>query len=195
MNTPFEIRPAMPADAPDLAKLVVIAGEGMPLIVWDGMRTPGESVWDVGARRAAGTEGAFSYRNADVALSDGAICAAVVSYALPADAMPDDPGAAPPLFRPLVALENRVRGTWYVNVLASYPSARRRGAGTALVSAAAARAHAAGYDRLSLITADVNPARRLYSRLGFAELDRAPIVKDGWDHPGRDWVLMAQPAA
>ena len=40
-------------DAAALARLIMIAGEGLPLLIWEGMRQPGESAMDVGARRAA----------------------------------------------------------------------------------------------------------------------------------------------
>src|SRR3546814_2245097 len=57
-------RPAVRADAPVLAELVNHAGEGIPLYLWDKLREPGETAWDVGRRRAARDDGAFSYRNA-----------------------------------------------------------------------------------------------------------------------------------
>lgn len=59
--------------------------------------------------------------------------------------------------------------------LAVKPSARRRGLGLALVTAAAHLAHARGAAVLHLEVADDNDAARaLYARLGFAETGKRP---------------------
>lgn len=60
-------RPATRDDAPALAELVNFAGEGLPVYLWEKSKEPGETVWDVGRRRAEREEGNFSYRNALVA--------------------------------------------------------------------------------------------------------------------------------
>src|SRR3546814_15762474 len=41
-------RPAVRADAPVLTELVNHAGEGIPLYLWDKLREPGETAWEVG---------------------------------------------------------------------------------------------------------------------------------------------------
>lgn len=189
----FAIRPATPDDAADLANLVVIAGEGLPLVAWETMREKGETAMDVGRRRAAGLSGAFTHSHADVAVIDGAVVAAIVAYPLPPDKEPQSLDAVPPIFRPLEALENAAIPSWYVNVLATYTDHRRHGLGTALLAHVEARAQAQGYDRLSLITGDINPALDYYQRLGFAEAGRADIVKDGWVYDGDQWVLLTRP--
>ncbi len=53
--------------APKLAELMNIAGEGIPAYLWEQMAGPGEDVLEVGARRVARTEGAFSFGNAHIA--------------------------------------------------------------------------------------------------------------------------------
>ena len=98
----------------------------------------------------------------------------------------------PPMFRPLQALENRVLGTLYVNVLATYPAFRRRGVGSRLLAEAERQA---GRRNLSLIVADRNlTARRLYEAFGFDEIAREPMVKDGWETASDAWVLMVRDA-
>lgn len=185
------IRPATKADADALARLVDIAGEGMPAVVWDGMREPGESIWDVGRRRAEREEGTFSYRNASIADADGQPLGALVGKALPETPEPLDLSEMPAMFRPLQALEDMAPGSWYINVLATFPEARNRGIGAALIDAARAKARACGCRRISLIVQDANPALRLYARAGFREVARKPIVCErGWTSPGRDWLLQ-----
>ncbi|WP_171060444.1 GNAT family N-acetyltransferase [Poseidonocella sp. HB161398] len=184
--------PALPHDAAALAELVVMAGEGLPLVAWQAMAGPGETAMQVGRRRAARSEGAFSWRNADVLRDDCGVNGALVSYPLAERAGEAEIAEAPALFRPLIALENLATGSWYVNVLAVRPHLRGLGLGTRLLAHGEARARRALMPRASLITGDVNPARRLYERAGFTERARAPVVKDGWDYAGREWLLYVK---
>jgi ribosomal protein S18 acetylase RimI-like enzyme len=81
--------------------------------------------------------------------------------------------------------------TWYVHVLAAYPEQRGGGIGTALLAQADKLAAGAGASGLSLIVSDTNTgAHRLYQRNGFREAARRKMVKQRWQHPGTDWVLM-----
>ncbi|HEX7026895.1 MAG TPA: hypothetical protein VF268_06610 [Gammaproteobacteria bacterium] len=45
-------RRAVRADAPVLAELVNMAGEGLPLYVWSQMAEGGNSPWDIGRERS-----------------------------------------------------------------------------------------------------------------------------------------------
>lgn len=189
----FQPEPAALQDAPALARLVVMAGHGMPLLVWETMREDGEDVWDVGARRAAREEGDFSYRKAHVIREDGAVIAALVGYPLAEEVGAADLATLPAMFRPLVELENRAVPSWYVNVLATFPQARGQGAARALLADAEVRARAMGQTRMSIITSDDNPALQLYERVGYRQVTRLPVVKDGWESGSREWILLIKP--
>ena len=76
-------RKATADDALALAELINFAGEGMPLYLWEKMAEPGETVWDVGQRRARREEGGFSYRNAVLSEQDGRVASVLIGYALP----------------------------------------------------------------------------------------------------------------
>ena len=99
--------------------------------MWSTLKAPGQSILEVGRERAAREEGGFSYRNAIVAEVEGEIAACLVGYRL------DDPhdlgilAEIPELVRPLVLLEAKAPGSWYVNVLATFPEFRRQGIGLA----------------------------------------------------------------
>jgi ribosomal protein S18 acetylase RimI-like enzyme len=188
---------ATPDDADVLAELVNMAGEGLPLYLWQRMAGPGESGWDVGRARARREDGAFSYRNA-VVLRDGDAPAGAAVACLIGYDVPDEPVAIgadmPAMFVPLQELENRAPGTWYVNVLATLPARRGRGLGSLLLDYAEAHARAAGRRGLSIIVDDANEgARRLYEARGCREAGRRPIVKEDWACPGTDWVLLVKP--
>jgi ribosomal protein S18 acetylase RimI-like enzyme len=185
-------RPATPGDAPALAELVNLAGEGLPLYLWSRMAEAGESAWDVGRRRALRETGSFSYRNAVVAEIDGRVIASLIGYPLPDRPEPID-RRMPAMFVPLQELENLAPGTWYVNVLATFEEYRGRGHGTRLLGIAERLAVAAGRSGLSIIVADANAgARRLYERCGYAEVATRAMVKEAWNNPGEDWVLLVR---
>jgi ribosomal protein S18 acetylase RimI-like enzyme len=188
-------RPAIKADASALAVLVDIAGEGMPAYMWGALKTPGQSVLEVGRERAARETGGFSYKNAIVAEIDGEVAASLVGYRL------DDPydlegnlAETPEIVRPLLRLEAQVPGSWYVNVLATFPEFRRSGIAGRLLTIAEEKAREGRAPSLSVIVASWNEdAARLYARAGYAARAREKALPfPGCPHQG-DWVLMARP--
>lgn len=189
-----ELRPARKSDAAALAILVDIAGEGMPSYMWSRMREPGQSAFEVGRARASREEGAFSWRNAQVAEIDGEVAACLVDYRLDDPYDTGDLSKLPDLVRPLIALEAKAPGSWYVNVLATFPEFRGRGIGARLLALAEERGRAQGARSASIIVASENTgAVRLYARTGYAEVARAPVVEFPGCAHGGDWVLMVKP--
>ncbi len=193
LEPPF--RRATPDDAHALAELINFAGEGLPSYLWQQMAEPGESVWDVGRRRARREERGFSYRNAVVLERDGQVAACLIGYPLPERPEPIDYDRMPAMFVPLQELENLAPGTWYVNVLATYPEHRGSGYGTRLLELAERLATAAGSRGLSIIVSNANAgARRLYERCGYRVAAERPMVKESWENAGTSWVLLLKPA-
>jgi ribosomal protein S18 acetylase RimI-like enzyme len=184
-------RPATKADAAALAVLVDVAGEGMPAYIWGTQKAPGQSVLEVGRERAMREEGGFSWRNAVVVEIGGEIAASLIGYRL------DDPynlgvlAETPEIVHPLVRLEARAPGSWYVNVLATFPEFRRQGLASRLLAIAENEARRASAPALSVIVASWNEnADWLYRSAGYAERSREPAISyPGCPHQG-DWVLM-----
>lgn len=192
LKSPF--RRATPGDAKPMANFVNFASEGLALYLWTKMAGPGSDPWAFGTERASRETGAFSYRNTIVAEHDGRPVAALIGYALP-DQPEAIPETMPAMFVPLQELENLAPGTWYVNVVAAYPEHRGRGYGGALLALADRLAEAAGNSGLSIIVADTNTgARKLYERSGYREAGKRKMVKEDWQHPGTDWVLLTKAA-
>lgn len=180
----------MTEDAADMAELVNIAGHGLPLYLWEKAARPGESAWDVGRERATRGTGGFAYRNTIIREKGGKVAACLIGYALAEEPDPVDENI-PAILVPLLELENLVPGTWYINVLATYPEHRGEGLGTELLGIAEAMANDAQCRGLSLITSDANDgARRLYENKGYNEFAARPIVKESWEHSGNNWILM-----
>lgn len=189
-----EFRPARKFDAAALAILVDIAGEGMPSYMWSRMREPGQSVFEIGRARAAREEGGFSYRNATVAEIDGEVAACLVDYRLNDPYDPGDLNALPEMVRPLVILESKAPGSWYVNVLATFPEFRGQGIGARLLALAEQRGREQKAVSASMIVASENAgAMRLYARSGYKEIARARVVEFPGCAHGGDWVLMVKP--
>lgn len=191
LDAPF--RRAGPDDAHQLAELVNMAGEGLPLYLWSRMAEPGEDPWDVGRRRAGREEGSFSYRNAVVVEEEGEVISCLIGYPLPDEPEPIDYDTMPAMFVPLQELENLAPRTWYVNVLATYPTHRGKGHGARLLDIAERLAAETERARLSVIVSDANAGgRRLYERSGYREVATRPKVKDDWENPGKNWVLLVK---
>lgn len=186
-------RRATPADAAEMADFVNMAGEGMPLYLWAKMAEPGEDPWEVGRRRAQRGGGGFSYRNAIMLDEAGRSVAGLIGYPLPDKPEPIDYAAMPKMFVGLQELENLAPGTWYVNVLATYPEHRGKSYGTRLLELAEEIAADMGSKGMSIIVADANfGARRLYERAGYREVDKRAMVKEAWENPGENWVLLTK---
>jgi GNAT superfamily N-acetyltransferase len=186
-------RYATPADAAAMADLVHYASEGLALYLWTRIAPPGVDPWTIGRERAEREAGGFSYRNTVVLEAEGGVAAALIGYPL-ADTLEAVPANLPPIVVPLAELESLAPATWYVNVLAAYPEQRDKGWGTALLSLAEQLGGATGRRGMSIIATDSNTgARRLYERCGYSEVARRPMVKDGWQHPGTDFVLLTKP--
>jgi hypothetical protein len=80
-------RRAEPGDAPELAVLVNMAGEGLPLYLWRTMAEPDEDAWEIG-NRAQRDSGSFSYRNAVMMAQDGSVIGCLIGYPLPTEPEP-----------------------------------------------------------------------------------------------------------
>jgi ribosomal protein S18 acetylase RimI-like enzyme len=164
----------------------------MPLYLWGKLAGPGETAWDVGRKRAAREQGAFSYRNATMIEHEGRAAGCLIGYEIADAPEPVDP-KMPAIFRPLQELENLAPGTWYVNVLAVLPSFRNRGLGAELLQFADEIGRKLSTRGMSVIVNDANAgARRLYERMGYREAARRPMVKNGWANDGRNWVLLTK---
>jgi ribosomal protein S18 acetylase RimI-like enzyme len=186
-------RAATKADAAALAVLVDIAGEGLPAYLWSTLKAPGQSLLEIGRERAGREEGGFSYRNAIIAALDGEVAAGLVGYRLDDPYELGDLDALPELVRPLVELEALAPGSWYINVLATFPEFRRQGVARKLLDLAEAKALEAEAPALSVIVAAENErARQLYASVDYGPLATRPVFMfPGCPHGG-DWLLMVK---
>jgi ribosomal protein S18 acetylase RimI-like enzyme len=190
------LRRAAKADAADLARLIDIAGEGIPTYLWSQSAEAGEAPLEVGRRRAEREEGGFSYRNAYVAEAEGRAAGMLLGYRQPDPYDIGDLAELPEVVRPLIELEAEAPGSWYLNALAVLPEFQGRGLGAKLLALAEDLARESGADTLSIIAAEENAgAYELYLRTGYSPVARRPIVPfPGVPHAGA-WVLLVKPLA
>jgi ribosomal protein S18 acetylase RimI-like enzyme len=188
------IRRAAKGDAADLARLIDLAGEGIPSWLWSHDAAAQDAPLEVGTRRAAREEGGFSYRNAHVAVIGGRVAGMLLGYRLP-DPYPDEELVEiPALLHPLLELEKGAPGAWYVNALAVSASYRGKGIAQRLMNLAETLARSSGASELSLIVSESNtPARTLYEKRGFEVRGRrASVSSPGAPRLESDWLLMVK---
>jgi ribosomal protein S18 acetylase RimI-like enzyme len=199
MSDPPGIRPAVPDDSRFIAEMLDLSSDGVALIEWtEAARETGERTpLDIGAQLYTADRGDYSYRNCRLAEVAGQRAGMLLSFPLRArDAAhaaappPFDPGD---VFAPYRYLE--APDTWYVCGVAVLPRYRGRGIGTRLMQLARDQARQQGYERLSLVVFEENAAAvRLYRRLGYEVVNRAPIVPHPLIRARGDALLMVAAA-
>lgn len=190
-----QYRPGRLDDASAIVELFAIAGQGIPDYVWSLQATNGQSPRQIATQRVCREDANFSYRNVTLAERDGEVVGLVLGYLLP-DSAPADLGALdtlPPVLRPLVALEQRAPGTFYINALAVREEHRGNGIGSKLLYKCRQKALGAHTARITVeVFAENGGALRLYQRHGFRILDRCPVVRHPCHPYSGDLLLMVQ---
>jgi ribosomal protein S18 acetylase RimI-like enzyme len=172
----METRQATKADCHAIAELALMAGEGIPAYFWEQSRQPGQEIEDVGAQNAASDTENFSWRNVHLAVNGNAVAGMLLAYRLP-DA-------------------EHVPGSFYINMLATYPEYRNQAVGTTLMGLADKLAATAGCSLLSVEVFEQNAgALRLYRRLGYAIVDKRPVVPHPCHPYTGDVVLLTKPVS
>lgn len=193
LEFPANFRWATIDDAGDLARLVNMAGDGLPYYLWSQLAEKNQSPWEIGEERARRDTGSFSYANTVVREEGNQIVSCLIGYLITEPLSAEGYDALPEMFVPLQKLEDQVVGSWYINVLATYPDYRNKGYGQDFLSLAEDMARENFADSLSLIVADSNPgAIRFYLNNGFGHRSQLPMTKDNWENPGKYWKLMTR---
>jgi len=189
----MEIIDASKENSKDLAFLLNLAGEGIPAYLWEAMAEGGESPFEVGARRAAREDGSFSYTNARICVENEKLLGMIVSYRQPDPYELGELSEYPEILRPLVELEARAPGSWYINAIATYAEYRGRGVARMLLDDADTRARAKDCRLMSLIVASENlGAKKLYEYLGFNTVASLPVIPFPGCLHGGEWLLMVK---
>ena len=189
----MQITNAKKENARDLAYLINLAGEGVPEYLWKGMVTGNESPLDVGTKRAAREEGTFSYKNARVCNENNILMGMILAYRQEDPYEIGDLSEYPDIVRPLIELECKAPGSWYINAISTYEEHRNKGVARALMSDTEDYAKSSGCALISLIVTSENiRAKGLYEYLGFKVIESLPVVPYPGSCHGGSWLLMTK---
>jgi ribosomal protein S18 acetylase RimI-like enzyme len=190
-----QYRPARRDDALAIVELFAIAGRGIPEYVWSLHAVNGRSATQIAIERVSREDANFSYRNVLLAEREGEVVGMLLGYTLreptPAEIIALD--TLPPVLRPMVALEQRAPGTFYINALAVREEHRGNGIGSKLLYKSRQKALEAHTARITVEVFEQNEgALRLYERHGFRILDRCAVVRHPCHPYSGELLLMVQ---
>jgi ribosomal protein S18 acetylase RimI-like enzyme len=193
-------RAASAEDSRFIAEMIDMSSEGIALIEWtQAAQAAGDrTALDIGASVYASEAGDYSYRNCCVAEVAARRAGILLSFPMPArdpsDVAPPPPFDGRDVFAPYKYLE--APDSWYICGVALLPEYRGRGIGTALMLNARQQARQQGYKQLSLVVFEENAdAVRLYRRLGYETIKRAPIIPHPLIRASGDALLMVAPVS
>ena len=186
----MRIRKAVKSDVKDIAKLALIAGEGIPAYFWAQSAKQNQPIEEAGAAKLLSENDNFSYRNTHVAVIDNEIAAMLLAYRLPEADVAENLDELPEFIRPLVELEQRVPASFYINMIAAFPQYRNKSIGTRLMNMVDRLAIEQGCRLSSLEVFDQNEgALRLYQRLGYQIMDKRAVIPHAC-HPYHGHILL-----
>ena len=196
MSDLYQFRPAQSDDARQIAELIAISSDGVALIEWEQQaREENCMALDVGERIYQIPQQGYSYTSATIVENNGQTAGMLLTFPMP-DSAPRNPENRPGaddtnVFAPYIYLEEP--NSWYICGVAFYPQHRGQGLGTELMALANEQAKEQGYDKLSLVAFEQNKGSvRLYERLGYCVVDRAPVVPHPMIQYGGDGLLMTR---
>ena len=196
MSQDYLIRPARHADARQIADLIAISSDGIATIEWQQQADEENcSPLDIGERIYQIPQQGYSYNSATIAEKNEEIAGMLLTFPMP-ESSPRNPENRPRadddnVFAPYIYLEEP--NSWYICGVALYPEHRDQGLGTKLMDLANRQAKAIGISQLSLIAFEENTGSvRLYERLGYEVVDRAPVIPHPIIKYGGDALLMTR---
>jgi ribosomal protein S18 acetylase RimI-like enzyme len=197
MSSKVTFRPATKSDSRKIAELFKISSGGVAEYVWSTLTPeyPGLTPLEIGARRYAREEGAFSYKNCTVAEVGGEVIGMVHAYPIGEKSEQEEEAGEPvdPILEPYAKLE--VPGSYYVSGMAVFPEYRGGSLGTRMLEIVREKARQSGCREVSLLVFEQNEgALRLYERNGFAVIDRALAVPHKLIRYTGEVLLMTAPA-
>jgi len=188
------LRRATELDVPDLARLFIMAADGIVDALYHGL-VPGAPTEKLFEWRFTQAGSVKSYEYCWVAQQGPR--AIGMMHAYPIDGLaeaPSDPRLTADrlaVLAPLAALDEQARGSYKINAVAVYPEYRGSGIGNHLMALATAHARQQGFAEASLVVFEQNSrAVALYRRLGFEIAARSPVIPHPLIHHTGDLLLM-----
>lgn len=167
----YTIREATLSDATALARLFMIASDGLAEYIWRRQCPHSDDFLTVGAENFTATDNSFSYLNCEVASVEDRIIAYAHSYPMGPDGGSPDPDPAMTAYSEL-----EQPNSLYLEGLAVDPAFRGLGIGQSFMRRLESRARRTNYRATSLLCFEANyRALKLYRSLGYEIADRRPL--------------------
>ncbi len=195
MSSEVTFRPATRRDSHEIAELFRIASGGVAEYVWSTLASeyPGLTPLEIGTRRYARDEDAFSYKNCTVAELGGGVIGMLHAFPMDGGPAPEKAGEPmDPVLEPYAKLE--VPGSYYISGMAVFPEYRGKGLGARMLKIAKQEARKRQCRQVSLLVFEQNEgAIKLYERNGFGIVDLAPVVPHEFIRYTGEVLLMTAP--
>lgn len=192
------ITDAQQAQSSELADLIQVAGDHLPFYIWQMEGAHGKDALEVGRKQIASSKelSKFSYQNTRVCIEQGQIIGASLSHKLPQQASLSNLHEHPEPVIPLLMLETKAPGAWYLHLVVVDENSRNLGVAKLMFKDALRLAREAGCDEIVLIVNSANRAAlSLYGSLGFTSKDQIPAVPYPNCLNGSHWILLGLPLA
>jgi len=186
----MQMRAAEISDAKEIAYLANLAAAGIPYFCWK-LSNPTLDPWSIGVEIVRRDVGDYSYKNCLLLVDGNNVAALLNSFRLTKADTLADIEALPPVLHPLVRLENKTVGNWYINTLATSEKFRKQGCAAKMLGQADELAKLAGAKKNSLLVRSGNAgARKLYEKFGFNSVAEEKAVPFEGNLVGEYWILM-----
>ena len=190
------LRPARETDIPDLARLFMIAADGVVDALYQDL-VPGVSTEKLFEWRFSQVGSVKSFEHCWIAEQGSRVIGMVHAYPIDAfAAAPSDPRLTADrlaVLAPFSGLIKNAHGSYYINAVAVYPEGRGGGIGRQLLARALSDASRQGFAEVSLIVFAQNVrAASLYRRLDFEIVARQPFRPHPLVRHTGDLLLMAR---
>lgn len=184
--------------ANELAKLIQLAGDGLPYYLWQIDSHGRIPPLELGSMRIASSsdKNNLSYQNARICLRDGRLAGVAISSKLSESPSLLDLHEHPDPLIPLLMLEAKVPGAWSVSAVSVTPRYRKLGVAKLLMRDAEMLAEQNGCDEIIVVVNSANHiALAMYGALGYTSKDQMPAVPYPNCPAGSHWVLLTLPVS
>lgn len=176
-----------------LAKLIQLARGGMPYYIWQLEGKGNADPIDIGSKHISREQSSISYKHARVCIEDDKLLGLAQSYRLS-----DSPSLLnlhkhPDPIIPLLMLETKAPGAWYLHAIAVEKSHRNRGVAKLLMRDTEILAEHAGCNEIALTVNSSNKlALSIYGSMGYTSKDQMRAVPFPGCPEGSHWILMTK---
>lgn len=187
---------ASQSHAPDIAELIKLTGDHLPFYLWEIEAKGAKSPREVAENRIASSSeiSDFSYQNARICVENDNVIGTYLGFKLSANASLHNLHEYPEPLIPIVMLESKAPGAWFLHTISVREADRNRGVAKLMMHDAETIAQKHGCHEIALIVNSNNKAAlSLYGSLGYTSKDQTPVIPYPGCAADSHWVLLTLP--